>query len=116
MRSPRLWPLVVTLTLLLHPRLHAEETAPYQRPSPALAALVDAPLPPAALLAPGRTMLLLMDRREMPAIAELAQPELRQRYGQAGRQWVERHFSIQAMVQGNLGVYRGLLQRLGRSA
>ncbi len=77
MRSPRLWPLVVTLTLLLHPRLHAEEAAPYQRPSPALAALVDAPLPPAALLAPGRTMLLLMDRREIPAIAELAQPELR---------------------------------------
>ena len=46
----------------------------------------------------------------------LAQPELRQRYGQAGRQWVERHFSIQAMVQGNLGVYRGLLFRYRANA
>ena len=32
--------------------------------------------------------------------------ELRQRYGQAGRQWVVERFSIDAMVEGNLGVYQ----------
>ncbi|MEY4764597.1 MAG: glycosyl transferase, group 1 [Pseudomonadota bacterium] len=37
----------------------------------------------------------------------------RQRCGQAGREWVMQRFSIQAMVQGNLGVYRHALQRLG---
>lgn len=35
--------------------------------------------------------------------------ELRQRMGAAGRDWVERHFSIDAMVEGNLAVYRALL-------
>ncbi|TXH32304.1 MAG: glycosyltransferase family 1 protein [Burkholderiaceae bacterium] len=35
----------------------------------------------------------------------LASADLRQRYGNAGRQWVEDHFSIQAMVEGNLDVY-----------
>jgi dipeptidyl aminopeptidase/acylaminoacyl peptidase len=39
--------------------------------------LVDAPLPPAALLSTGRKTLLLMERREAPSIAELSQPELR---------------------------------------
>lgn len=35
--------------------------------------------------------------------------ELRARMGAAGRDWVERHFSIDAMVEGNLAVYRRLL-------
>ena len=35
--------------------------------------------------------------------------ELRARMGAAGRDWVERHFSIDAMVEGNLAVYRSLL-------
>jgi len=34
---------------------------------------------------------------------------LRARMGAAGREWVERHFSIDAMVEGNLAVYRRLL-------
>ncbi len=48
--------------------------------------------------------------------ALLGSAEQRQRYGAAGRTWVEQRFSITAMVKGNLGVYRQLLQRLGRSA
>ncbi len=35
----------------------------------------------------------------------LASADLRQRYGKAGREWVEARFSISAMVQGNLAVY-----------
>ena len=42
-------------------------------------------------------------------LALLEQPELRQRYGQAARAWVEANFSITAMVQGNLAVYGELL-------
>jgi glycosyltransferase involved in cell wall biosynthesis len=37
--------------------------------------------------------------------------DLRARMGVAGRDWVERHFSIDAMVEGNLAVYRDLLER-----
>ncbi len=49
----------------------------YRTPSPALAAIVDAPLPPAAVLSPDRRLLLLLERPDAPPIAELAQPELR---------------------------------------
>lgn len=41
----------------------------------------------------------------------LESPELRTRQGAAGREWVEQHFSIDAMVEGNLAVYRGLMER-----
>jgi glycosyltransferase involved in cell wall biosynthesis len=39
----------------------------------------------------------------------LDSPELRARMGAAGREWVEQHFSIDAMVEGNLAVYERLL-------
>lgn len=39
----------------------------------------------------------------------LSSRELRERYGQAGRALVMSHFSIETMVQGNLAVYRELL-------
>jgi glycosyltransferase involved in cell wall biosynthesis len=39
----------------------------------------------------------------------LDSPELRARQGAAGRAWVEQHFSIDAMVEGNLSVYHRLL-------
>lgn len=41
----------------------------------------------------------------------LASPELRQRYGVAGREWVEARFSIAAMVRGNHAVYQQAVQR-----
>jgi dipeptidyl aminopeptidase/acylaminoacyl peptidase len=55
----------------------AESAAGYRTPSAALAAVVDAPLPPLPVLSPDRKILLLLDRPEAPSIAELAQPELR---------------------------------------
>ena len=39
----------------------------------------------------------------------LGDPDLRQRLGRAGRHWVEEAFSADIMVDGNLAVYRELL-------
>lgn len=66
----------VAVLLLLAP-LRAQEAVTYRTPSAPLAAIVDAPLPPFALLTPDRRELLLLERPATPAIAELAQPELR---------------------------------------
>jgi dipeptidyl aminopeptidase/acylaminoacyl peptidase len=49
----------------------------YRTPSPALAALVDAPAAPGVSVSPDRKTLLLLERTESPSIAELSQPELR---------------------------------------
>ena len=40
----------------------------------------------------------------------LGSADLRQRYGKAGREWVQTRFSIEAMVQGNLAVYNRTLK------
>jgi dipeptidyl aminopeptidase/acylaminoacyl peptidase len=63
--------------LVLHAPLRAQPAPAYRTPSAPLAAIVDAPLPPAAVLTPDRSHLLLLDRPEAPSIAELARPELR---------------------------------------
>jgi glycosyltransferase involved in cell wall biosynthesis len=39
----------------------------------------------------------------------LGDPARRAAYGRAGREWVEREFSVEAMVRGNLDVYRHVL-------
>ena len=57
--------------------LAAQIDPAFQKPSPALAALVDAPLTPLVTLSPDRQTLLLLDRDSLPALAELARPELR---------------------------------------
>ncbi len=58
------------------------------------------------LITPGDTAALV---RELDKL--LGSAALRQRYGQAGRQWVEERFSIDAMVDGNMGVYRHAIDR-----
>ena len=63
--------------LAFTPALRAQTDTPYRSPSPALAALVDAPSAPAVSISPDRKHLLLFARTEAPSIAELAQPELR---------------------------------------
>ncbi len=73
---PRAGRLLAALLVLL-PALAAAPAAGYRTPSPALAAMVDAPLPPTAVLSTDRKTLLLLDRPEAPSIAELAAPELR---------------------------------------
>jgi len=59
------------------PVLPAQTDASYRQPSPALAALVDAPAAPAVSLSPDRKHLLLLTHTEAPSITELSQPELR---------------------------------------
>lgn len=44
----------------------------------------------------------------------LADPALVSRMGESGRELVQREFSVEAMVEGNLQVYRELLQERGR--
>jgi len=58
------------------------------------------------LITPGDTAALV---RELNKVLDSA--ELRQRYGQAGRQWVLERFSIDAMVEGNLSVYQRAVAR-----
>ncbi len=53
------------------------------------------------LITPGDTAALVRELNRL-----LGSAELRQRYGQAGRQWVVERFSVEAMVEGNLGVYQ----------
>lgn len=67
----------VPLLLIAALPLTAADDPVYRRPSAPLAALVDAPSSPVAVLSPDRTRLLLLDRPEAPSIAELAQPELK---------------------------------------
>jgi glycosyltransferase involved in cell wall biosynthesis len=56
----------------------------------------------------------LVEPGDAPALAAqivrlLDDPALRTRYGAAGRELVLRHFSLDAMVEGNLAVYRAVL-------
>ena len=59
------------------PSLCAQTDTGYRRPSPALAALVDAAAEPGISVSHDRKYLLILERTEAPSIAELAQPELR---------------------------------------
>ncbi len=70
------WPVLV-FTFGLGSVTVAQNAPAYRTPSPALAAIVDAPLSPAAILSPDRRHLVLLERSDAPSIAELAQPELR---------------------------------------
>lgn len=58
------------------------------------------------LIEPGDTAALTAALNKL-----LGSADVRQRYGQAGRAWVERRFSIDAMVSGNLGVYGRAIAR-----
>jgi dipeptidyl aminopeptidase/acylaminoacyl peptidase len=57
--------------------LQAQENPTFRMPSPALAAIVDAPSPPTVVPSPDRRELLLLDRPDVPSIVELAEPELK---------------------------------------
>ncbi len=72
--TPRL---ALLVTLVFAPSLRAQTSSSYRQPSPALAALVDAPAAPAVSISPDRKHLLLLARTDAPSIAELSQPELR---------------------------------------
>ncbi len=74
----RLAPSAALLFLLaLTGALCAQDSPAYRTPSPALAAMVDAPLPPLVSVSPDKRRLLLLERPSLPPVAELAEPELR---------------------------------------
>jgi dipeptidyl aminopeptidase/acylaminoacyl peptidase len=56
---------------------HLGAQEPYRVPPQAVVDLLDAPPPPATLVSPDRTWLLLADRAAMPTVADLSQPMLR---------------------------------------
>ncbi len=67
----------VLLTVALVPFSRAQTDSSYHLPSPALVAVVDAPLTPTVFVSPDRKFLLLAGRAALPSVAELSQPELR---------------------------------------
>jgi dipeptidyl aminopeptidase/acylaminoacyl peptidase len=67
---------LLALLLLAVPALAQDGAPAYQTPPPELARLVDAPLPPSVSLSPDRRMMALFERPSLPAVADLAQPEL----------------------------------------
>jgi dipeptidyl aminopeptidase/acylaminoacyl peptidase len=69
--------LALLFLLAVAPAFAAATDPAYRTPSPALAALVDAPAAPGVSVSPDRKTLLLLERTESPSIAELSQPELR---------------------------------------
>ena len=74
---PRILILLCATLAVVGPSLPAADGGGYRSPSPALAAIVDAPIAPLAILSPDRRLLLMLERADAPSIAELAQPELR---------------------------------------
>src|ERR1035437_4419617 len=69
--------LALLFTLAFTPLVRAQTDSAYRLPSPALAAVVDAPLTPTVIVSPDKQFLVLAERSALPPIAELAQPELR---------------------------------------
>ncbi|MBE0677524.1 MAG: S9 family peptidase, partial [Bacteroidales bacterium] len=55
----------------------AQDNARYQVPPAAIVAIVDAPQTPSVLLSPDNKTMLLLDRQDLPTIADLSQSELR---------------------------------------
>ena len=70
-------PRLVAVALGVVACLDAQENPAYRTPSPALTAIVDAPLTPGVSLSPDRRSILLLERPTLPPVAELAEPELR---------------------------------------
>jgi dipeptidyl aminopeptidase/acylaminoacyl peptidase len=68
--------LVIALLALAPAGLAQDAPLAYQTPAPELAALVDAPPPPAVSMSPDRSTLLLIGRPALPGLIELAQPEI----------------------------------------
>jgi len=55
----------------------ATDTGRYQVPPQAIVDMVDAPQIPQTIISPNRDWLMLLERRALPPLAELAQPEIR---------------------------------------
>ena len=68
--------LALLLGLLVFPAA-AQESVVFRTPPEEIRTLVEAPLPPAVLVDPAGTRLVLLDQPGYKSLAELAEPELR---------------------------------------
>jgi dipeptidyl aminopeptidase/acylaminoacyl peptidase len=66
---------ILALAAFLPVSLAAQD--PYRQPTPSIARVLDAPQTPVVLTSPDRTRLLLLSRPALPAIEEVAAPEVR---------------------------------------
>jgi hypothetical protein len=57
--------------------VNAQDTPGYQTPPDVITQLVDAPATPAVLFAPDKSVMVMLDRSDLPSIEELSRPELR---------------------------------------
>ncbi len=57
--------------------LWAQPNTGYQRPPEEIAKLIEAPLTPAVVLSPDKSVMAMLDRSDFPTIEELSRPELR---------------------------------------
>lgn len=70
-------PLALSGLLMALPASALASPLTYQMPAPELARIVDAPLTPSVSISPDSRTMLLMERRPLPSIAEISQPELK---------------------------------------
>jgi len=75
MKPGRLWSPLAAALLLLPSLAWSQE--PYKLPPAEVVAILDAPQAPTVRVSPDRAWLVLAQRKNMPSIAELAQPMLR---------------------------------------
>jgi dipeptidyl aminopeptidase/acylaminoacyl peptidase len=75
MRTPVFRGAILALAGLVPVPLAAQDS--YRQPTPAIARILDAPQTPVVLTSPDRTRLLLLGRPSLPAIEEVAAPEVR---------------------------------------
>jgi dipeptidyl aminopeptidase/acylaminoacyl peptidase len=69
--------LFIVLWLLSASICWSQDNQQYQAPPDAITKLVDAPLTPALLFAPDKSVMVMLDRSDLPSIEELSRPELR---------------------------------------
>ncbi|MBS1545675.1 MAG: S9 family peptidase [Bacteroidetes bacterium] len=68
-----LWILLVLFVF----NAQAQDNQGYRRPPEEIAKLVEAPLTPAVIFSPDKSVMVLLDRSDYPSIEELSRPELR---------------------------------------
>jgi dipeptidyl aminopeptidase/acylaminoacyl peptidase len=69
--------IIAFLFLLVGFASQAQDAAGYQTPPDAITQLVDAPLTPSVLFSPDKSVMVMLDRSDLPSVEELSRPELR---------------------------------------
>ncbi len=69
--------LLTLLILLAAFFVKAQDNLQYQTPPDVITKLVDAPLTPAVLFSPDKSVMVILNRSDLPSIEELSRPELR---------------------------------------